>query len=88
MKKTTFRAPLEDSGLRDRACAIDLETKLQKCGIETSVRPNGTPVMPVLRSWSTVIICLTIIKNFLCILKKAGHTHTRTEIVPEFGSKI
>ena len=28
--------------------------KLQTNGIETSVRPNGTPVMPILRSRSTV----------------------------------
>ena len=30
------------------------EKILQDARIESSVRPNGTPVMPVLRSWSTV----------------------------------
>ena len=53
-KKTISRASLEPEGLRDRACAMDLKKRNLKNGIETSVRPNGTPVMPVLRSRSTV----------------------------------
>ena len=50
----TFRASHEPQGPRDRACAIDLEKKLQKNGNEPTLRPNGPPVMPVLRSSSTV----------------------------------
>ena len=47
--KTIFRTSLEPQGLRDPPCA-KAQHSAQDSPNESSVRPNGTPVMPILRS--------------------------------------
>ena len=55
-EKTTFRAFLETKGPRDPPWVQERQIlfRIQDSLNEISVRPNGTPVMPVLRSRSTV----------------------------------
>ena len=53
-EKTIFRAFLETKGPRDPPLGARAPNSIQDSLKESSVRPNGTPVIPVLHSRSTV----------------------------------
>ena len=80
MKIKLFGHPLKTRAYGTVPVCDRSRKMLQKNGIETSVRPNGTPVMPILRSRNTqkFFVFVQIVASFgieLITTGKTGNTH-------------